>query len=400
MSEEALDGGAESSGSVGRIRYRASWRQFLPLGLLFGALALMQLSNLWMWAHRGSGLPSVPLDARVLAVVLPIVFALELWMLGRYFGITLTPEAAIVHNLRRRTIPWTDVAEVAVEPFSGGRRVVLYETDGHRTPLRMPNSAFLSRDRRFDEKAATIRDWWLAHGGTDTDTGTGTAADADATAEPVGWGHTYGRLSERLSMRPAPSRSAPVALLLVLLAADALVAGFAGSPVADHPTPLGRALGGLVAIALLLGAGFLSLGRGVVLTSGHLAVRGLRSRTVPWDDIEGIVTEPHGGGRRLVLVETDGRRTPLPVPRVGRVLWDSEFESRSQTLRHWWHTHATTHTGPSDPATLEPSDRPTLLPYPGPRLWQKTVVTLVCVVLGYEILVSVLVGTLVATIGA
>ncbi|MGW0964787.1 hypothetical protein [Streptomyces sp. NPDC002516] len=394
MSEEALDGEAESSGPVGRIRFRASWRQVLPLGLLFGTLSLMQVSNLWMWAHRGSGLPSVPLESRVLAVVLPIVLALELWMLGRYFGITLTPEAAVVHNLRRRTIPWTDVAEVAVEPSSGGWRVVLCETDGRRTPLRMPNSAFLSRDRRFDEKAATIRDWWLAHGGT------GPAVDATATAEPGDWGHFYSSLSDRLSMRPAPSRSAPVALLLVLLAADAVVAGFAAGPVADHPTPLGRALGGLVAIALLLGAGFLSFGRGVLLTSDHLAIRGLRPRSVAWDDVRGIVAEPHGGGRRLVLVEADGRRTPLPVPRVGRVLWDSEFESRSRTLRHWWHTHATTDTSPPDPAPLEPSDRPTLLPYPGPRLWQKAVVTLVCVVLGYEILVSVLVGTLVATIGA
>ncbi|MFD8739519.1 hypothetical protein ACFV06_32040 [Streptomyces sp. NPDC059618] len=397
MNEEVPDGGAESPGSVGRIRYRASWRQILPLGVAFGIMALTQWSNLAMSAHAHGGMPGVPLESRTLAVGLPIVLAVELWMLGHHFGISLTPEAAVVHNMRRRTIPWTDVAEVAVEPITGGRRVVLYEWDGRRTPLRMPSSAFLSRDPRFDEKAATIRSWWLANGGT--------AQGTDTTGEPDAGENAYQRLPERLGMRPALNRSGPGILLLVLVAADAVLAGYAGG--GDQPTVLSRVLGVLVAISLLLGAGFLGFGRGVVLTADQLTIRGLRPRTVPWDDVQGIVVEPHGGGRRVIVVETNGARTPLPVPRVGRVLWDPEFEADVQTLRHWWHTHARTDASPTAAAALQSSDQPSdpgpdepeLLPYAGPRLWQKVVLTLVCVALGYEILVSALVGTLFVTIG-
>jgi hypothetical protein len=390
VNQEACNGGAESSGMVGRVRYRASWQQSLPLGLVLGAAVLMQVSNPLLWAHQRPGLPGLPLQWRVLAMVLPLFITLELWVLSRYVGVTLTPEAVVVHNLRRRTIPWTSVAEVAVEPFAGGRRVVLYETDGRRTPLRMPSSGFLSRDRRFDDKAATIRSWWLAHGGA--------AQAEDTTGELGAWGHTHGRLPERLSMRPAPSRSVPTALLLGWLAADAVMAGFAEGPGGDHPTLLGGTLGALVAVSLLLGAGFLSLGRGVILTADDLVIRGLRPRTVPWDEIQGIAVERHRGGRRLVILEADGRRTPLPVPRVGRVLWDSEFEAKIQTLRHWWRTHAEIGTAPTQ-AALQPSDQPPLPPYRGPRLWQKGVWALACIVLGYEILVSVLLGALFLTAG-
>ncbi|MET7987697.1 hypothetical protein [Streptomyces sp. NPDC005281] len=375
---------------TGRVRYRATWQQALPLSLSLGAVVLMQLSNPLLWEHQRPGLPGLPFESRPLALVLPFFILLELWVLSRHVGVTLTPDAAVVHNLRRRTIPWTNMADVAVEPFFGGRRVVFYETDGRRTPLRIPNTAFLSRDRRFDEKVATIRGWWLANGGT---------AQVEDTAGDFGaWGQTYGPLPERLDMRPAPSRSAPTVLLFCWLAIDAVMAGFAGGLDADHPTVLGRALGGLVAIALLSGAGFLTFGRGLTLTADHLVIRGLRSRTVLWDEIQGIVVEPHRGGRRLVVIEASGGRTPLPVPRVGRLLWDSEFEAKTQTLRHWWRTHAETSADPSE-AALQPPDGATLLPYSGPRMWQKGVLALACVLLGYQIFLSVLVGGLVITLG-
>ncbi|MFF2999322.1 hypothetical protein ACFVTC_32945 [Streptomyces sp. NPDC057950] len=390
MNEEARGGGAELSGMVDRVRYRASWQQSLPLGLILGVVVLTQLSNPSLWEHHRSGLTGLPFESRVLAMVALVLVTLELWVLTHYVGVTLTPEAVVVHNLRRRTIPWADVAEVAVEPVTGGRRVVLYETDGRRTPLRMPSSGFLSRDRRFDDKVATIRSWWLAHGGA--------ARAADRAGESGGWGDTYGRQPERLGMRPTPSRSVPTVLLLCWLAADAVMAGFAVGPDADHPTLLSRTLGALAAISLLLGAGFLSLGRGVTLTADHLVVRGLRPRTVAWDEIQGIAVERHRGGRRPVVLEAGGRRTPLPVPRVGRVLWDSEFETRIRTLRHWWSTHAETGTTPPEPALRHP-DEPPLLPYRGPRPWQKAVLALACIVLGYEILLSVLVGALFLTVG-
>ncbi|MGW1801628.1 hypothetical protein ACWCQN_38370, partial [Streptomyces sp. NPDC001984] len=170
---------------------------------------------------------------------------------------------------------------------------------------------------------------------------------------------------------------------------------------ANEPFLLGvlsRGLAALAAISLLLGAGFLSFGRGVTLTADHLTIRGLRPRTVPWEEIRAIAVERHRGGRRLVVLEASSRRTPLPAPRVGRLLWDSEFEAKAQTLRHWWQTHTEVGTPPTE-AAVQPSNRPPLLPYRGPRVWQKGVLALVCVVLGYEILLSVLVCALFLTAG-
>jgi hypothetical protein len=390
VSQEARDGGAELSGTAGRIRYRATWQQALPLTVSLGAVVLMQLSDLSPWADQGQGVPVLPFGSRALALALPCFILLELWALNRYVGLTLTPEAAVVHNLRRRTIRWTDVSDVAVEPFAGGRRVVFYETNGQRTPLRMPTTGFLSRDRGFDDKVATIRGWWRANGGV--------AYARDAAAEPVAWGFVRGRVPERLRIRPAAVRSVPTALLIGWLAIDAVMAGFAEDPGAGHPTLLGRVLATLAALLLLLGAGFLSFGRSVLLTADQLTVRGLRPRTVPWGEVRAITVEPRRGGRRIVVTEADGRRTPLPAPRVGLLLWDSEFEAKLGTLRSWWHTRTEAGTPPAD-AAVQASDRPPLLPYRGPRLWQKALLALVCAVLGFEILLFVLVGVLFLTAG-
>jgi hypothetical protein len=83
----------------------------------------------------------------------------------RGFGVTLTPSAAIVHNLNRRVILWPDVQAVRVERFLSSRTVVLYEVDGRRTRLRAPLTGFLCWDRRFEEKFHTVGRWWLDHRG-------------------------------------------------------------------------------------------------------------------------------------------------------------------------------------------------------------------------------------------
>jgi hypothetical protein len=88
-------------------------------------------------------------------------------ILGRYFGITLTESTAIVHNLRRRTIQWSNVQAIRVEPFQGTRTVVIYEAGGRRTRLRAPLTGFLNWDRSFEEKFHTIGRWWLEHRGPD-----------------------------------------------------------------------------------------------------------------------------------------------------------------------------------------------------------------------------------------
>ncbi|MET8331637.1 hypothetical protein [Streptomyces sp. NPDC005181] len=88
-------------------------------------------------------------------------------IVGQYVGVTLTESTAIVHNLRRRTIRWSNVQAIRVEPFQGIRTVVLYEASGRRTRLRAPITGFLNWDRGFEEKFHTIGRWWLEHRGPD-----------------------------------------------------------------------------------------------------------------------------------------------------------------------------------------------------------------------------------------
>jgi hypothetical protein len=72
-------------------------------------------------------------------------------------GITLTPDAAIIHQGRVRVMDWRGVADISVEKEFGYRIVVIRGLDGQRLKLRAPTS-FL--DRRFDEKVKVIRACW------------------------------------------------------------------------------------------------------------------------------------------------------------------------------------------------------------------------------------------------
>ncbi|MFI6407929.1 hypothetical protein [Streptomyces sp. NPDC050548] len=83
------------------------------------------------------------------------------------FGITLTPSAAVVHNLRRRTIPWSDVRGIHTESIRRTTTIVLYEANGRFTRLRAPSTGFHGRDRHFEEKFHVIENWWLTHRGPD-----------------------------------------------------------------------------------------------------------------------------------------------------------------------------------------------------------------------------------------
>jgi hypothetical protein len=105
----------------------------------------------------------------------------------------LTADAAVVHNLRRRTIAWDRIAAVAVEPFMGAHRVVLYEMDGSRTRLRAPSTGFMAADPRFAEKVAVIGGWWLARRGP-----TPPGAPAPLWIPP-----REAALPERLRLRPS-----------------------------------------------------------------------------------------------------------------------------------------------------------------------------------------------------
>ncbi|XUL89647.1 hypothetical protein ACQ86D_25940 [Streptomyces galilaeus] len=96
-----------------------------------------------------------------------IVLLILTLLFSHRFGITLTPSAVVVHNLRHRTIPWPDIQAIQPESLLGTTTIVLYEANGRRTRLRAPSTGFPARDRHFEEKFHTIGTWWLAHRGPD-----------------------------------------------------------------------------------------------------------------------------------------------------------------------------------------------------------------------------------------
>lgn len=142
------------------IRFRPGvWQRVLPL------LPMTMALGFDAFLRVVSTVPRPAFDARFHS--LWIVLVLMLLVASSFFGITLTPSAARVHGLRRRTVPWASVQSVRVEQVMGGRVVVLYEAGGRRTRLRAPFTGFLQRDRDFEEKFHVIGQWWLAHRGTD-----------------------------------------------------------------------------------------------------------------------------------------------------------------------------------------------------------------------------------------
>ncbi|MFJ9704587.1 hypothetical protein [Streptomyces sp. NPDC101234] len=141
-----------------RIRFRLT-----PLQRLLAVLPAIVISLFQglSWLGRDPyGPPTVLLFVWGVVLVVGLI-------VPRSTGVTLTPSAAIVHNFRRRTILWSDVQAIQIEPLMGNRAVVIFEAGGRRTRLRAPSTGFLSWDRGFEEKFHTIGRWWLDHRGPD-----------------------------------------------------------------------------------------------------------------------------------------------------------------------------------------------------------------------------------------
>lgn len=140
------------------VRFRLTWYQrvmpLVPAAVLVTALAIAE--PLLFPDSSGAGF----------AFPAGVWLALPAGLLGSArFGVTLTPSAAVVHNLRRRTVRWADVQGIWVESNMGVRRVVIREADGRLTRLRAPVTGFMSQDAAFEEKFRTIGEWWLHHRG-------------------------------------------------------------------------------------------------------------------------------------------------------------------------------------------------------------------------------------------
>jgi len=130
------------------------------LSPMVGGLIGIAAFQLAVWVKDGV------LDANVsvkMMVGLVVVGCAQCLLPGTAFGVVLTPWAVEVDNLRRRTIPWSQIQVVRVERTLGTRTVVLYETSGRRTRLHVPATGFLFWDKRFEEKFHTIGRRWLDH---------------------------------------------------------------------------------------------------------------------------------------------------------------------------------------------------------------------------------------------
>lgn len=141
-----------------RIRYRLTpLQRVLPVLPSFGIFLMLQI-QFWL---RGWPFSRIETGALIFMAVAPLLGLIT----SRSLGVTLTPSAAVVHNFRRRSIPWSDIQLIRIEPYYGTRTVVIYEVGGRSTRLRAPSTGALSWDGSFEAKFHTIGGWWLTHRG-------------------------------------------------------------------------------------------------------------------------------------------------------------------------------------------------------------------------------------------
>jgi hypothetical protein len=151
-----LPAGEPEPGEPAQLRFRASRRQALMIGLPFCLIAAVVAGDFCL-----TGQPAVTGSSSWLYGLVLVMIAAAMCLQAR-FGATLTPEGVIVHGLRRKTIAWPDVTAIRAEEYTTNRVVAIYEFGHRRTRLRYPVSGGLFRDSEFDEKLGVIQDWWAA----------------------------------------------------------------------------------------------------------------------------------------------------------------------------------------------------------------------------------------------
>jgi hypothetical protein len=112
----------------------------------------------WFVAH---GKPWMALPYLILICVgVGLQFAL------RTLGVELTPEAAVIHGRRQRTVPWLQVQSVVGHVNSNGSSSVqLILEKGEPVTLPFPKTLWRKGDTGFQRDLERIDQWWLAHRG-------------------------------------------------------------------------------------------------------------------------------------------------------------------------------------------------------------------------------------------
>ena len=135
----------------------------LRASLFVSVATLLPLALPLAWiasrTHPPSNLPAA-------AWVSYLAIALAFLAVDHWYGITLTPDEAVIHSLGNTRIRWANVQGITQESYAGVRRIIVWTDDGRRVRLRAPVMPFPRIGRRkFDEAFHTIGRWWLAHRG-------------------------------------------------------------------------------------------------------------------------------------------------------------------------------------------------------------------------------------------
>ena len=140
------------------VRIRGSWH-----GLVVPAVILS-----WFWVSaftRGDG-HALHLDPVI--VILYLALTALAVAVGYRYGITLTDDEAVIHNLRTNRVRWADIQAITQDTYAGTRFLVIWTADGRRIKLRAPVMPLPRTGRaQFEAKYHRIGQWWLTHRGPD-----------------------------------------------------------------------------------------------------------------------------------------------------------------------------------------------------------------------------------------
>ena len=139
----------------------------LPLKhrVLIVLAALVYLFIAWSELHHD------PLAGVIGVVIYVIAACAAITALGAirmlFWGVDLTPEAAVVHVWRNRTIPWAEVEGVVAEKVGRNRCVSLHLTGQRRIDIRGQAMQGFSPSRAFDARFHIVAQYWATHHGPD-----------------------------------------------------------------------------------------------------------------------------------------------------------------------------------------------------------------------------------------
>jgi hypothetical protein len=147
-------------GRPDRPRARPAWTQKLMVGYLCSVFAL-EVSVSSLLDDQGYFHPTAMIVAAAAGIA--ALLAISQWCVRS--GVTLTPDALIVHGVRRRRITWHDLQAVSLRRRLGGAALVVTERDGRQYRLPCPRTGLLLWDGDFGAKAMTLQRWWVEHRG-------------------------------------------------------------------------------------------------------------------------------------------------------------------------------------------------------------------------------------------